>query len=172
MKINIKNARRLESALDDQIIRLTNIMMQKSKSFSTAKDATYHTKANVTTILVKLKEITSIRSDIRDHIGSFNEQNGINKITALIARSTQELDIYNRLCNLEEPSRNRNYSTNEISYSAGLDEETREGYYVITLKLTREIQRLKDKCQGINASGTIELSAEQESFLKVSGLLD
>lgn len=171
MKLSIKNARRLECALDDQARRLVDKLNDRV-SYGTIESSLTGTKDLIESVLEKLHTIKGIRKDVRDAIGLFNARTSINQYTADIAYTTSELEVATLISEMNSPRADRSYGSDKPTYSGGVSEETREQYYVETLKLKRVLQRLKDKCQGINSSGTIELSDCQEVFLKKSGLMD
>jgi len=171
MNINIKNARRLEATLDDEIARLKNKIFDREARYKDTAQSLAGTKSAIDTYMDKLTKFKEIRQTIRDLIGEFNVEKGINSTTASIAIKVDELELYERLSNMSEPRMTKDWD--DVKYATpGISRAEAEAHHATTLKLKREIQRLKDKCQGINSSGTIELSAETESFLKLTGLMD
>ena len=171
MKISIKNAARLETTLNDEIDRLTGKITDR-KYFQSAKDSISATTKNIESLVEKIGMYREIRTCIRDQKRFFNEQKGINDLTSDIASLNDQLDLYNLLSEFRYPEPQSSYGNDTIRFCSGISEEDKESYYINTLKIKREIQRLKDKCQGVNSNGTIELSTDIESFLKKSGLID
>ena len=172
MKVNIKNARRLETELDNEISRLTGKVRHGRSSHSTYAESVAITENSVDTLVASIGKMKQIRMDIRTKIGKFNAESGINDLTASIADAASNAEIQEMIYNLSSPTSTRDYGTDSVKYTSGVSEAYREAAHTKLLVIKREIQRLKDKCQGVNSSGTIELDSDTESFLKVSGLMD
>lgn len=172
MKINIKNARRLETLINEQIDRQVAKIHQGSQDDVSKTQVVLNTIELVKTCLSKLNQLRCIRETIRQSICLFNVEQGINDITLYIATAESNLKVAVMLAEYDSPRTTRSYNSDIVSYSRGLDEDTKEHYYNETLVIRRRIQKLKDRCQGINASGTIELSDENETCLKSFGLID
>jgi archaellum component FlaC len=172
MEINIKNARRLESEIDTEIARLKGRLRVSAGKYNTVADSIELTKEHIDTTLGKVSALLGIRKDIRDKIGKFNVENGINDTTSEIAIKSAELEMLELAYDFDDPRKPQSYGITEELYKPGLNEANRDFYYAKGLKLKRSIQRLKDRCMGINASGKIELDSDTESFLKISGLMD
>ncbi|WPH64761.1 hypothetical protein [Vibrio phage vB_VpaP_SJSY21] len=172
MKINIKNARRLETAIEEEISRIRgkiNGFSDKFDSKDKAEEGTFHA---IIELEKKWSALQHIRFEIRNLIGKFNSENDINVKAGKIALLSERADLIQSLSTYKRSTTQRNYSNDSTYYSAGLSETVREEYHSDLLSIRREIQRLKDQCQGINASGTIELDSDAESFLKKAGLMD
>lgn len=172
MKINIKNARRLETAIEEEISRIRgkiNGFSDKFESKDKAEEGTFH---SIIELEKKWSALQHIRFEIRTLVGKFNAESDINSKASKIALLNERADLINSLSNYKRTTTQRNYSNESIYYSSGLSETVREDYHAELLSIRREIQRLKDQCQGINASGTIELGSDSESFLKKAGLMD
>lgn len=174
MRLNIKNARRLETTLNEQMVRLSSRVrnLDSKGGFSSSEEAGEFFKNSLNSTLKKLSEMRSIKFSIRESIGKFNKDSGIDDTTIKIAEYSSLLEVLEDIPVVSPPYLKTDYSGKSLGFTSGLDEEAKEEFYVETLKLKRKIVRLKDKCQGINSTGTIELSDEVEVFLKVNGLID
>lgn len=173
MNINIKNAKRLETSIDGELDRLQGkIRHQGSTEYKNAKESMEATNAAIEANLVSIDEYLVIRKSIRDAIGKFNKDSGIDVHSSEIALLQKRLSALEDISDVRYPRSQRDYGTDEIKYSGGLSDDQKEVFYARTRVLTRQIQRLKDKCQGVNATGTIELADGVGSFLRVNGLMD
>lgn len=170
MKLNIKNARRLETSIDAEISRMIGKIRNTTGGFSDAKSAIESKESSVESNVSKIKQLRHVRKFIRDLIGKFNEEKGINSLTSEIAALSSDIEVAHLIVRINDVSSDSYSNTN--SYRQGVSEDFREKYHAESLKLTRAVQRLKDKCQGINSTGTIELGSDLESFLKKNGLMD
>lgn len=172
MKLSIKNARRLETQIDSEVMRLRSKLTSTSGAFKSVDESTNYTESSVNSYLVKISTLNKIKFELRSNISKFNESEGINDITLQIALMKFDLEINEEVYNMSSPRLSRSYNGEPGEYSAGLSDEVKESFHVKTLALKRSIQRLSDQCQGVNSRGTIEFDSETESFLKTSGLID
>jgi len=172
MKLSIKNARRLETEILNQIDRLTD---KVSFSSHGERENTFESacKKKLDSVMISfhnIKQLIAIRMIVRKKIGEFNSKSGINDLSADIAEKEAILNVVEALSHIGSPSERE--LKNETVFLPGISENDRESFYADSLRVKREIVRLKDKCQGINSGGTIEIDSKSESYLKKSGLID
>ncbi len=171
--INIKNARQLETSIDNEISRLEiNLYSLNSERFKSKDDAQSITVESINTLSVKIQKLIDVKFDIRDKIAKFNETSKINEYCAEMAKLKCLGEVAKTQNKLGRITSHSDYRTGDITYSGGLTEEALEDIHVVILKNERAINRLKDKCVGINSSGTIQLSDDHISFVKKLGLMD
>ena len=174
MKLNLKNTRRLESSIDTEIENLMGMLdgytVEKQNTQKAAIDVALDTINLVRDQVTKLTEIKYI---IRQGIADFNEDNKINEYCIEIAKLHAELKLQQEIEGIALVSEDRMYNSNVPSkYKFGITTEIKQEYHKQTLVTQRKIQRLKDKCSGINSTGTIYIIDEHYKFLQDYGLLD
>lgn len=171
MQLKLKNASRLASSIETEIQRLKGKISRVTQVYNTKEDAELNTFSAVSTNLEVLGKLLDAKFFIRNKIGEFNQEK-INVLTAEIAKLQEQKEALETAETLTYSREGVNYSTKKVEFSSGLSEEQKELYHVEVLKITRQIQRLKDKCAGINSQGTVVLPEDIVSVLVSKGLLD
>lgn len=173
-RLTIKTARRLETQIDDEIVRMKNkISSLRNGRFHSAEQSVTSTTNDMNKFCEKIDKLVDIKFNIRKGISLFNASSDINNICIEIAKLSSDMemgDLINR--NFSTPEASQSYSSNATCYTSGLSEDTIEEMHVNHLKRKRIMQRLKDKCTGINASGHIELDEDDIKSMKEFGLMD
>ena len=173
-RLTIKTARRVETQIDDEILRMKQKISElRSERFHSVKQSVASTSESLNNFLLKINELVVIKYNIRKGISLFNESSDINNACIEIAKLSFDIEMYELINhNFSTPKAAHTYNTNAPQYTSGLSEDNLEEAYVDHLKCKRKVQRLKDKCTGINASGHIELSEDNIKTLKKHGLMD
>ena len=174
MKTKIKNARRLETTIIDEIRRLEFKICNTSGGHPSYSEAAKQTEARLRPLIQTHKHMNKIKFHIREAIGIFNVEEGINAHTLEIARKMAEVEMWEKVNTISEPRSQTNYhrDTSPIIYNGGISDTYSEEMHAKVLKLNREIVRLKDKCMGVNSMGSIEINDSDYTFLQEKGLLD
>lgn len=171
MQLKLKNASRLASSIETEIQRLKYKINQVSATYSSKEESEMNTFSVVSTNLEILGKLLDAKFFIRAKIGEFNQEK-INVLTAEIAKLEEMKGALQAAEEVQYSRETVNYSTKKVEFSSGLSEGQKELYHVEVLKITRQIQRLKDKCAGINSQGTVVLPEDIVSILVSKGLLD
>jgi len=174
-KLNIKNARQLETSIVGLIQqkKLKLAIRNNRVLFPTVIESTQSTKERVETILGNIVELDNFRLQIRVAISEFNEKSGINKLTAEIAKVSCYIETLQLLLDIGEPyPQTSHYNSSKTAYTPGLSEDDLDSVGAEIMKSNRKIQRLKDKCNGINYSGYIHLDDSVIARCQNLGLLD
>ena len=173
-RLNIKTARRLETQIDDEITRMKHKLLSlRTVRFHSASESITSTEDAMTKILDKINTLVDIKFDIRKGISLFNASTEINELCIAIAKVSHDMEIYDLVHDkFSAPQAVQDYGSNTTFYTGGMSEDEMETFYVNSLKNKRYMQRIKDKCTGINSSGHIELDEESIKHLKLFGLMD
>jgi len=173
--LSIKHARRLETEIDNEYNRTQSLMssiydyeIKESLKETAIKDTVNMIESRI----AKLNTLSEIKFAIRGEISKFNDVSGVNDYCLHIAKLTSERLVLEGIETLSTPRSDRDYHTHETTYCAGLGQDERDVFHGQILKINREIRRYKDKCQGLNGAGKIEISKEHISFVKKLGLMD
>ncbi len=176
-KINIKNARRLETEIDVEIVDLSQRLAYfwGNEEFETRTAAEDAGDSYLEKLLMTIEDLQRLRFDIREAIGKFNKENNIDIHTLGIAKLTKKLEVLNLIYesnSSSEKTKTLGGGSYKSIFTLGTSLELKEKARIECKRVNREIQRLKDKCTGINSSGTITLTTDQVSMAKKMGLMD
>lgn len=173
-KFSIKELTRIETVIDEEISfvesRLRN-ELRDSKQASVSAATEYAGKVIDSTV-TKRSALLAAKFAIRAIKQVFNTEKGINDKTRKIAELQAQKDFVDKLAIQDVAKEVTNYTTKTVKYRPGITLETQDKFRAESRSLQRQIQRLKDSCQGINNQGTIELDSETRSTLLASGIVD
>ena len=168
MKIKVKTLRRAETELLSEIQLLSGRLPSFSteplaKSLNEARSIGLESYKNKLSVL---QDCITAKYDIRNSISKFNQANGINDRTLKIAVLTEQLDLIEKShTRINDASANRSYYGDIEGYNIGCSQSDLDQYRVEVRKIKKEIQGLKDSCNGINASNDVEITTELHKFL-------
>lgn len=132
MKINIKNARRLETEIDNELNHVVYKLTSKSGPFATLDEARIFTEASVEESLKNIEKLNELKYHVRNEVGKFNHEKGINNITLDIAKFQSHLETSTKVSEFGSPSLNHSYSRIETtSYGSGLSSEIMEKHRML-----------------------------------------
>ena len=169
--MKIKDLRRLETELDAEV-QYTSLSPRDKKEYSSLQDAQEAGASALNFALTKIRALNEVKYDIRETVRIFNETKGINAKTLKIAQLEAELSLLESVQNMSSPRSYSPYGSTKIEYQAGIDADTVDQHRIQARRVRREIQSLKDSCNGINSSGTAELSEKSMGILKKYGMID
>lgn len=173
-QFSIKDIRRIEQEVDDEIVYVQHGMHEiRSEHHASLNAAKAAGEAGVREVLAKFDELVNLRFTIRDIVAKFNEENGINERTAKIAKLEQRKEfVDNSVAGFGRPGTTRNYSTDKVVYTAGLAPTVVDEFRAESRNIKRQIQRLKDSCNGINSNSRFELDPEVVGLFTKYGFID
>ena len=90
-QFKIKTLRRIETAINEELVFVNNRFQRKSKSAS-KKSAESDFDAKMGAFLDKQQALQGLKFQIRGLVAKFNEEKGINEKTAEIARKKLKLN--------------------------------------------------------------------------------
>jgi hypothetical protein len=175
MEVKIKDAARIEQAINGEIEYLSSRLSNLNNTNSNSKiEAENLGNSTVATTLEQIGMLRNVKFNIRAKKAEFNEASGINKLTALIAISVEQRDELENLvlASIGPASEYPGFRDTPTRYSVGLSMEEFDNYRATLKSITREITRLKDKCTGKNANGTITLLDSDVHTLRKFSLID
>ncbi len=173
-KFSIKDIRRVESEVDEEIRfvsgNLRDVRDNQQVDLETAKKVGV---AEVRKVVDRFNDLVGLRFAIREIVAKFNEENGINERTAKIARLEQEKAFLDdHVERFGRPGSSRDYHTDTIKYTPGITPEFVDEIRAKSRNIKRQIQRLKDSCNGINSNARFELDEAIVAKFESYGFID
>lgn len=168
--MKVKEAQRLETVIDQEIERLKDRLARSSSTHKTRTLAESAFRERHEKTLEQMAILLDIKFAIRKAIAEFNRNHAINERTAKIAHLTKLLELIKGSL-VNQASSVNHYNSKEPEYREGYSDQLEDVVLAECRKITREIQRLKDSCNGINSQGTIAISESQVEYLKKLGIL-
>lgn len=172
-KFSIKELSRIESEIDTEI----NFVSGRQRSTMNTRQASRQealdvANKSIASSLTKLNGLLDAKFAIRTIKQVFNAEKGINDKTRDIAKLTAEQAFIDSVASYSEVTASERYASTKVEYSPGITQEKQDELRAKSRVIQRQIQRLKDSCQGINNQGTILLDETTYSTLVSSGLID
>ena len=153
--MKIKDLRRAETQIDEEIDYSVR-MLRSSNEYGKLHQAEDAGAELAEHYLDKVGELTEAKYTIRALVSAFNEEYGINERCIKIAKAQAKLDVINTIiAELSSPRTQRIYNSDVIRYSVGLSEQAIDFHRATARGIIREIQSLKDSCNGINSQQTV-----------------
>lgn len=173
-EFSIKDVRRIETEIDDEISFVErNVRDIRSEHQQSKKDAEDFGLKEVQTLQDKMFKLIEVRFKIREIVANFNTEHGINDRTAKIAKLEQQKDfLEDRIASFGRVGTTRDYNLDKVVYTPGVTSEFVDQKRAEVRDLTRQIQRLKDSCNGINSNTKVTLEPSLISFFKNAGMID
>jgi cell division protein FtsB len=173
-KFSIKELSRIEAELDSELQFVEGRLAGNlRKNQSTVSAATTAALTAIKSALDKQELLLNLKFDLRNIKATFNIEKGINDRTIKIAKLVARKEfLERRITVLGDVEVIEAYGNHKDTYRPGITEETQDTYRAEVRNLSRQIQRLKDSCNGINSQGGIELTAETVDNLTKLGLID
>lgn len=171
--ITIKTLRRAENEIDSEIEHIRR-RLRNRKATTSRKTAAEEGAEACVDFLTRFKELSSAKYEIRAAVSFFNEEEGINKRMVQIAKLDALLEA-TVSCEQFGPVIERSSYTNKASeYTVGISNDIVDAYRSDARGIRREIQALKDSCNGINSSkdSAKYVSTEMIEFLKDNNFID
>lgn len=173
-KFSIKELSRIEAEIDSEILfveaRQRGQMAKKQGSAQAARDTAL---AAIKAGLGKRNALVKAKFAIRSIKQVFNAEKGINDKTREIAALELERQFLDTIHQYDDVQAYEGYGQRpKTEYLPGISLKTQDEYRAKSRVIARQIQRLKDSCQGINNQGIIELDEATYSTLVTSGLID
>ena len=175
VSVNIKLLRRAETEIQNELAhvssRLNNTRHEREP---TQESATTAGEISCNSFLKRYTELMTAKFDIRAAVGKFNEAEGINGKTTKIAMLEGLLSAYEKAEGYGRVSRNSGYGSTEVTYTPGVSDEVVDSYRTEVRRIRREIQSLKDSCNGVNASkdASSYVDVNLIEFLKSNKFID
>lgn len=167
--LSIKDLRRAETEIENELIyvkqRMSSVRSERQSSMEGAMESG---KAAVEGFISRTSELLEAVYAIRNAVGKFNEDEGINNRTSKIAYFDRLLNTLEQGQNFGRTARNTSYGSSEVTYTPGIDDTKIDELRNEVRRIRRDIQSLKDSCNGINASkdATPYIDAKVVEFLK------
>lgn len=174
-KVTIKNLRRAESEIDNELAHVKRNANRSGYDFNNATAALNAGNQMMNTFRERVNVLVRVKYEIRDIVARFNMVNGINERTAQIAMLEAVLSCNEEECqSFGSPRSNRDYQTHEVTWTAGIELGTIDELRSDARGIKRKIQSLKDSCNGINSSKEVGDLATDEiiEFLKSNNFID
>lgn len=175
MEVSLKDLSRIESAVDKEIEHVTRrVNIFRARKTGSSDDALESGIKLAKDIIEKYKVLLDVRFYIRGLKAEINQNEGIKSRTADLAKlvAYQEF-LDDNIQNVGDPDREHRYgSSDEVKYHWGIDDDFREELRTESKGLTRQIQRLKDSCAGINANLKVTIPEDKVTYLRSFGLVD
>lgn len=172
-KFSIKELSRLETEIDEEIdfakSRHRSALQKTLPSQQAAEDAAMKAAKEV---FSRTQSLLTAKYAIRSIKQTFNAEKGINDKTRAIAQLHAEQELLDSIAQQKEVTAIDRYGSNKLDYRPGITTEVQDEYRAKSRVVQRQIQRLKDSCQGINNQGTIELEEDVYHTLVSVGLID
>lgn len=172
-KFSIKELSRIETEIDKEIqfamLRHQGIMR---KDCASRDEALRVAKESIEVSSNKVHKLLDAKFAIRGIKQAFNVEKGINDKTLHIALLTQEQEFVDTYAKHGDVSSDRSYSSNSVTFTPGISAESQDKLRAESRNIQRQIQRLKDSCQGINNQGSVELDEASYQVLVDAGLID
>lgn len=176
MELRIKDLRRIESEIDKELAFKSRVQLDRYSEvqYKDAEEAVETSKAKIFAKLDIVKTLYSVKFQIREIVGDFNDKSGINKKSLQIAQLNNELSVLSSLSNLPITRRTTDGygTTHKYYHTEGVSEDFIEEMRAESRRVLRKVQALKDSCAGTNAKGTGTLSEELENTLRQLGMID
>lgn len=170
-QFKIKTLRRIETAINEELVFLIERFQRKGKA-ATKNSAESDFDAKMGNFLDKQQALQGLKFQIRGLVATFNEEKGINEKTAEIAFQSTQLEALRAVNGYEQAYESSDYHTNKTYWRVGISDATEDWVRVEIKKIERLIQRLKDTCNGINSTATVEVSDEMVALFEQFGLID
>lgn len=171
-KITIKTLRRAETELEDEI-HYSNHLLGKAELPNHEAALEYGINA-VEEFAVKMADLVKARFAIREAVRKFNEEKGINAKTLQIAQLQEHIKVLERMQSYGSVQQTSSYHTNTVQYRSGIPQTKVDEFRSQARSLTRQIQKLKDSCNGINSSSDASeyLDKDTIEFLRSNNFID
>lgn len=178
MALKIKDIRRIETEMDKEISLLQSSFTRNVSDNveETSEKALRAGKSLVEMQRDELAQFLETKFNLRQIVANHNSSTKINDNCIKIAKLEFELNlIENTVMNVSGVAVKQEYTSKgyvAAGYKSGVDVEFKNQLRVEARKVRREIQRLKDSCNGINGQSEYELIPNDLEFLKSRGFLD
>tara|TARA_Y100001960_G_scaffold334111_1_gene445163 strand:- start:34487 stop:35014 length:528 start_codon:yes stop_codon:yes gene_type:complete len=170
---SVKELSRIETEIDEEISFVKGRMRSvRNERLNSANLAESRANKAIKEALSKLESLLSAKFAIRSVKQIFNAEKGINEKTRKIAELTERKALLDSAAGFGDVSARESYGSNKVEYNPGISTDTEDSYRAKSRAVQRQIQRLKDSCQGINNQGTIELDGTVYETLVACGLID
>lgn len=173
-QFSIKDIRRIEQEVDNEINYVRNnasdIRQDQQQNLADAKKVG---EKGVNELQAKMYELIEVRFKIRTIVAEFNKDNGINDRTLKIAILEQKHDFLEQsIIGFGRPGTTRDYHLDKVVYSPGITTEVVDEKRAEARNIKRQIQRLKDSCNGINSNAKFEVAPELVALFERYGFID
>ena len=174
--ITIKTLRRAETELDNEL-RYSQERMQQMRSGSqvTENAALASGIAVCEEYLERHSNLLDAKFEIRKCVGKFNQSKGINRKTSDIAELEASIAAIDLVMGFGAVAEQRTYGQQaKATYRPGINCDYIDKQRSVVRGLTRQIQRLKDSCNGVNSSEDASefISPTVLVFLKANNFID
>lgn len=173
-KFSIKDIRRIEQEVDNEIVYVEQNSYHIRENQQATKEAAL--EAGITDVQAmqdKAYELIELRFKIRDIVAAFNKDNGINERTAKIALLEQKQSFLDeKIAGFGRVGTTRDYNSQQTKYTPGVDTEFVDAKRVESRDIKRQIQRLKDSCNGINSNAKFDVEPELVALFTKYGFID
>lgn len=173
-KFSIKDLRRIESEIESEIQYVSNsVQLVRAEQQATKTDAEKYALGELPKLSAKMNVLIETKFKIRAFIADFNKTNGINERTAKIAELEEKSTfIENRLVSFGRAGTTRDYNTDKVKYTPGVTTDFVDERRAEVRAIKRQIQRLKDSCNGINSNSRTEIPQDLLDVFKQYKLVD
>ena len=170
--MKIKTLRRIEIELDNELVFISR-RLRRENNQATKELAELAGVSVVQSSKSAFSKLVKAKFEIRNLVAEFNIVKGINAKTAKIA----ELEalgafVEEHLIKLGKVKTTRNYGSDTYEYAIGISDEVEDNLRAEVRRLSRQVQSLKDSCNGINSQGDIQVSDSLLSVFKAYSLVD
>lgn len=173
-KMPVKDVSRVESEIDNEIEFIKDRLgMQLRVTQGTRQDAYKAAEVAISAAVEKMDKLLVAKFALRDLKAAFNIENGINERTLRIAMLTEQKQFMEQnMSRVGDVSTTTSYQDSKVRYVPGVSNESQDKVRADVRNLTRQIQRVKDSCAGINGNGKVELPEMVSNILVEFGFID
>lgn len=174
VKLSIKDLRRAETELESEMNYVVQCLSAARSERTTNNQGALEAGLSVCDAYVtRQSELLGAVFAIRQAVGKFNEDEGINQRTGRIAYLERLVAANEKAQSFGRVARNQSYGSTEVTYTPGIDDEKINVYRNEVRRIRREIQSLKDSCNGINSSkdATPYIDPKMVEFLKSNNFI-
>lgn len=173
-KFSIKDIRRIETEVDEEIHYVTNGIHNIRQEHQQLRiDAFAVGEKGVRASLAKFEELVDTRFAIRGIVAKFNDANGIDDRTAKIAKLEQRKTfVDDSIVGFGRPGTTRDYRNDTVVHTPGLKDDIVDEFRAESRNIKRQIQRLKDSCNGINSNTSFEVDPVLVEVFTKYGFID
>lgn len=174
-KVTIKVLRRAEAELDNELQYVhSRLNSDRNQRQSTATAAVTAGVTACNAFLTRHGQLLEAKFAIRKAVGEFNQDKGINLKTGQIAALEAQLKALETAMSYGSVNEHTPYGSNKTEYRSGVDAEFIDKLRSESRSLKRQVQRLKDSCNGINSSEDASpyIGDKTLEFLKSNNFID
>lgn len=174
-KVTIKVLRRAESELDNELKYVQNrLSSARNQRQASASAATATGTMACNEFIIRHGQLLEAKFDIRKAVGQFNQDKDINLKTGKIAALEAQLNALDTAMGFGSVSECSSYGATKLEYRPGIDAEYVDKLRSDSRSLKRQVQRLKDSCNGINSSEDASpyIGDKTLEFLKSNNFID